>query len=151
MSPRVSIEHAPLRLDGFAPRQMSAILFAGRPVIPAGCGDTRLGELIYAIGRRDFLHNESIEADLAMQPGAREVPVAGGGPHGDAEHLSGFVKRKPGEIAQLHKVRLAWIACGQPIQCIVHGEQLVVVAKRCRNFDVLDVAMLRTGAAFRVR
>ena len=89
----------------------------------------------------------SLRADLAMQPGARKVPVACRGAHGNAEHLSRFFKRKADEIAQLYELGLARIIARQPIKCIMHREHFVSFPKWRGDLELFDVAMFDARAA----
>src|SRR5262249_35156509 len=55
----------------------------------------------------------SAAADLGLQPGAGEGPVAVGRARRDAEDLGGLLAGQPGEVAQLDQPRLDRVGGGQ--------------------------------------
>ena len=89
-----------------------------------------------------------------MQPCPRGHPVALDGGFGEAEHLGSLGNGEPGEIAQLDDLGLPGVACRQPCERLIQGEQvfrllrddeahLVERNRRCTAAALL--ALLRAG------
>src|SRR5688572_30287007 len=63
-------------------------------------------------------------AELAVEPHARDLPVAADGAGGHAEQPSDVRDREPGEEAQFHDLDHALIDLSQPLQRLVERQQI---------------------------
>ena len=57
-------------------------------------------------------------------------PVRFGGAHGNAEGVRNFFMGEADEVAQLNHLRFHRMGRGEFIERVIHGQQLIVVARK---------------------
>jgi hypothetical protein len=67
--------------------------------------------------------------DFAKKPGPGVGPIVVGGARGDAEDFGRFLEGHADEVAQLDQFRFGLALLCEFVERVIHGEQLVVVAR----------------------
>ena len=87
----------------------------------------------------------SVPLDFLEEPGPGVGPVIIGGARGDVQNSGGFFQGHADEIAQLHQFGLDLVLVGKFVECLVYGENLIVVTRRGK-FHTLKLHALLVAA-----
>ncbi len=68
--------------------------------------------------------------------------------NGDAKRGGRLVKTHPNEITQLHQFGLPRINRGEFFECFVYGEELIVVRRWRRDFDIIQINAFGASPSF---